>query len=159
MKWIASLLVFSFLSTTVFALDQSVALKGIQTVNVMVADLSDDLIKDGVEKETVRTTLELALRTAGLTILSQDQYTDTIPTITLRVLAIKEPNGRFYATDIALVCSDNVSNPRIPAIFSAVIWSNNVLQLLGKVDLSRVVEGEKKLIDLFLNDYLEANPK
>jgi len=159
MKWIVSLLAFFLLSTTAFALNQSLELKGIATVNVTVADLSDDLIKDGVEKEAVRTTLELALRAAGLTLLPEDQGDDAVPTITLRVSAIKEPNGRFYATDIVLACLDNVSNSRIVGPFSAIIWTRNFLQLLGKVDLSRVVEGEKKLIDLFVNDYLAANPK
>jgi hypothetical protein len=154
MKRIGFLLAFFILSTTVFALNQSAELKGIKTVNVKVA-----VLPDGVEEETLRTTLELALTTAGLTVLPQDQYSDTVPTIILRVSSIKEPGGRFYATDIALACLDNVSNQRMLSVFSAVIWSNDVLQLLGVIDSSRIIEGERKLIDLFLNDYLQANPK
>jgi len=52
-----------------------------------------------------------------------------------------------------LACLDNVYNNRTAGPFSAIIWSKNVLQLLGVIDLSRVVEGEKKLIDMFLTDY------
>ena len=96
MKWLGFLLAFFILSTTVFALNQYVDLKGIKTVNVMVADLSDDLVNDGVDKEALATDLELALRTAGLTVLMQGQYDDTVPTISLQVTAIKEPDGRFY---------------------------------------------------------------
>ena len=125
----------------------------------MVFDLSDDLLRDGVQMQSIRTTLEAGLTAAGLNVLAQDQYDDTAPTITVRVSAIREPNGRFYAIDIVLACVDNVSSSRIAGPFSAAIWSHDVLELLGKVDLSRVVEGEKKLVDLFLNDYLEANPK
>jgi hypothetical protein len=47
---------------------------------------------------------------------------------------------------------------RIAGPFSAAIWTRDVLLLLGKVDLSMVVGGEKKLIDLFPKDYQEANP-
>ena len=159
MKGLGFLFAFFFFSTAAFAIDQSVGLKGITTVNVMVADLSDDPVKDGVEKETLTATLELALRMAGLTVLTQGQYDDTVPTIILRVSAIKEPNRRFYATDIILACLDNLSNPRTTRMFSAEIWSNDLLQLLGIVNLSRVVEGEKKLINLFLDDYSKANPK
>ena len=159
MKRLAFLLAFFLLSTAAFALNQSIELKGIKTVNVMVSVLPDDLVNDRVDKEALTTTLKLAAKTAGLTVLSQGQYDDTIPTISLRVSAIGEPNGRFYATGIVLECLDNVYNNRIAGPFTAIIWTRNLLQLLGKVDLSRVPEGEKKLIDLLLNDYVAANPK
>lgn len=159
MKGLAFLVFFFILSTTAFALNQSLELKGIKTVNITVADVSDDLVKDGVDSETVRTTLEAALRGAGLTVLPRDHYDDAHPTITVQVSSIKEPNGRFYAADIVLACLENVSDRRTAGMFSAIIWTRDLLQLLGKVDLGRVVEGEKKLIDLFLEDYLQANPK
>ena len=148
--------VFFILSTTVFAFNQSIELKGIRTVNVVVANLSDNLVKDGIERETLATTLELALRKAGLTVLTEGQYDGTVPTISLQVSDIKEPNGRFYATDVVLACLDNVYNNRMAGPFDAIIWSKDVLQLLGVIDLSRVVEGEKMVIDMFLNDYAQA---
>ena len=151
-------LVFFLLTTTLFAFSQSIELKGIKTVNVAVAELSDDLVQDGVEKEVLTTTLELALRRAGLTVLTQPQYDGTVPTISLQVSAIKEPNGRFYATDVVLTCLDNVYDNRTAGPFSASIWSKDVLQLLGVIDLSRLVEAERKLIEMFLTDYIQANP-
>ena len=69
MKGVCFLLVFLALSTTAFAFNQPAELKGIKTVNVMIADLSDDLINDGVDKEALRTTLERALSTAGIVVL------------------------------------------------------------------------------------------
>jgi hypothetical protein len=157
MKRSGFFLAFIVLSTTLFAFNQSMELKGIKKVNVVVADLSDDLVTDGIEKESLATTLELPLRKAGLTVLTRDQYDGTVPTISLQVSDIKEPNGRFYAADIVLACFDNVYNNRTAGPFSAIIWSNDILQLLGVIDLSRVVEGEKKLIDMFLTDYARAN--
>lgn len=159
MRGVGFLLAFLTLSTTSFALNQPEDIKGITTVNVTVADLSDDLVSDGVDKEAVRTILERALKTAGITVLPQDQYDDTVPTVSVQISAIKEPSGRFSAIDIILACLDNVTNNRIAGPFHAVIWTRNLFQLLGKVDLSRVMEGEQSLIDLFLNDYQEANPK
>jgi hypothetical protein len=156
MKRSGFFLVFIVLSTTVFAFNQSIELKGIKKVNVVVADLSDDLVKDGVERGSLATTLELALRKAGLIVLTQDQYDSTVPTISLRISDIKEPSGRFYTTDIVLACFDNVYSNRMAGPFSAMIWSKDILQLLGVIDLSRVVEGEKKLIDIFLTDYAQA---
>ena len=157
MKRVGFFLVFFVLTTGVFAFNQSIELKGIKTVNVAVANLSDDLVKDGVDKEALATTLELALRKAGLSVLTQDQHDGTVSTISLQVSDIKEPNGRFYATDVSLACFDNVyNNRRIAGPFSTIIWSKDVLQLLGVIDLSRVIEGEKKLIDIFLTDYAQA---
>jgi hypothetical protein len=150
-------LIFFVLSTTAFAFNQSMELKGIKTVNLVVANLSNDLVKDGIDKEALATTLKLALQKAGLSVLTQDQYDGTVPTISVQVSDIKEPNGRFYATDVVLSCLDNVYNNRTAGPFSAVIWSQDVLQLLGVIDLSRVVEAEKKLIGMFLTDYTQAN--
>jgi hypothetical protein len=116
-----------------------------------------DKIRDGVEKQTLATTLELALAKAGLIALPQGQYDGTVPTISLQVSDIKEPNGRFYAIDVVLSCLDNVYDNRTAGPFSAAIWSKDVLQLLGVIDLSRVVKGEKTLIDMFLADYVEAS--
>jgi hypothetical protein len=149
--------VFFVLTTTVFAFNQSMELKGIKTVNVVVADLSDDLVRDGVGKQTLAATLELALAKAGLIALPQGQYDGTVPTISLQVSDIKEPNGRFYAIDVVLSCLDNVYDNRTAGPISAAIWSKDVLQLLGVIDLSRVVKGEKTLIDMFLADYVEAS--
>ena len=150
-------LVFFVLSTTVFAFNQAMELKGIKKVNVVVADLSNELRKDGVEEGTLATTLELDLRKAGLIVFTQAQYDGTVPTISLRISDIKEPNGRFYATDVVMACLDDVYNNRTAGPFRAVIWSKDVLQLLGVIDVSRVVEAEKKLIDMFLADYQHAN--
>jgi hypothetical protein len=157
MKRLGFFFVFFLFSMTVFAFNQSIELKGIKKVNVVVADLSDNLVKDGVEKESLATTLELALKKAGLTVLTQDQYDGTVPTVSVQVSDIKEPNGRFYAADVVLACLDNVYNNRTAGPFAAIIWSKDILQLLGVIDLSRVLEGEKKLIDMFLTDCAQAN--
>ena len=74
MKRSVFFLAFLVLSTNLFAFNQSMELKGIRTVNVMVAGLSDDLVNDGVEKETLAATLTIALRKAGLTVLSQGRH-------------------------------------------------------------------------------------
>ncbi len=149
--------VFFFLAASAFGFNQSMELKGIQTVNVMVSDLSDDLVNAGVQKDSIAAVLELALKNAGIAVLAHDQYSGTVPTIWLRVSEIKEPHGRFFATDIVLECLDNVYNNRIAGPFDAVIWSRDVLQFLGAVDSNRIVDGEKKLIDMFLSDYAQAN--
>ncbi len=157
MKRIVSLLAFIFLCTGAFALNQLLELKGITTVNVVVADLPEDLVAAGVTIDGVRTALESALGTAGLTVLLPDLGRSTVPTINLRVSSVKE--GRFTAIDLVLSCLDNVSNGRVLGPFSAIIWTRDVLLFLGKVDEDRVVAGEKRLVDLFLSDYREANPR
>ena len=147
------------LTATVSAFNQSTELKGIKRINVVVASLSDDLVRDGVEKQALAATLELALAKAGLVVLPQDQYDGTVPTVSLQVSDIKEPNGRFYAIDVVLSCLENVYDNRTAGPFSAAIWSKDVLQLLGAIDLSRVMKGEKTLIDMFVADYGEASSR
>ena len=95
----------------------------------------------------------------GLTVLSQGEYADTVPTVSLEVRAIKPPDGRIYAADIVLDCLDNVSSRQTTGVFTAIIWSKNVLALLGAVDQGRIMDGEKKLIEMFLGDYAQANQK
>ncbi len=154
-----SFLAFAVLSMPVFAFNQPTELRGIKTVNVMVADLPGELLSAGVSKDALAATLESALTAAGLSVLPQGQFAGTAPTITLRVSAIREPNGRFYATDIVLDCMDNVTSRRTAGAFDALIWSKDVLQLLGAIDIGRIAGGEKKLISMFLTDYAQANQK
>jgi hypothetical protein len=154
-----SFLAFAVLSMPVFAFNQPTELQGIKTVNVMVADLPGELLSAGVSKDALEATLESALTAAGLSVLSQGQFVGTVPTISLRVSAIREPNGRFYATDIVLDCMDNVTSRRTAGAFDALIWSKDVLQLLGAIDIGRIADGEKKLVSMFLTDYAQANQK
>jgi hypothetical protein len=63
----------------------------------------------GVDKGVLAATLQDALKGAGLAVLEPGQASDTDPTISLHVSSIKEPNGRFFATDTVLACLDNVS--------------------------------------------------
>lgn len=153
------LLVFLAFAAPAFAFNQPTELCGITTVNVTVADLPRDLTAKGVTKDALAASLEAALQKAGISVLPSDSRSDTVPTISLRMTAVGTPNGRFFATDIVLECLDNVSSRRTAGEFEAVIWSNDVLQLLGEIDLSRITQGEQTLVGLFLRDYRQSNPK
>jgi len=146
-------------ATVALAFNQPTELNRIKTVNVVVGDLPEELVANGAQKEILVTTLEDALKTAGLTVLGQGRFSDTVPTVSLRVSALRPPNGRFFALDVVLDLLDNVSSSRTAGMFGAIVWSKDVLQLLGTTDLGRIVEAEKKLVDEFLTDYAQANPR
>ena len=110
----------------------------------------------GVLKDALAAGLEGALKSGGLTVLP-GAPTDTVPTVSLSVSAARVPDGRIYAMEIVLACQDNVTSRRTPGRLAAVIWSRDVLSLLGAVDQARVAASEKTLVDLFVSDWLVAN--
>ncbi len=157
MKRTIFLPVFLLLAATAFAFNLPTDLRGIKTVNVMVAGLSDELVQAGVDRDALAAALQDALKKAGLATLTQGQFTDTVPTVSLQVTAVK--GGRFFATDVVLSCVDNVYGRSAAGPITAAVWSKDVLQLLGAVDLKRVLDAENGLLEMFLSDYAQGNPR
>ncbi len=154
MKPLALLVAFLAAAPAVFAFNQATDLRGITTVQAAVADLPQDLVTAGVHREVLAAQLAEALRSGGLTVLAGDSARGTVPTVLLRVSAARAPDGRIYAVDVAVDCLDNVSSRRAAGEFAAVVWSRDVLSLLGAINDARFAASEKTLVDLFLADWL-----
>ena len=141
-------------------------LRGVRSVYVLIEDLSEDAMDAGLTQGTLQTDVEVKLRTAGITVASDENrwLAENIPNITLYVNAniMKAAYTPNYAVNISVEVWDLVILYRDgnPYFTTATIWSGAGLGLYGENwvrDDSR--QKIKDYVDEFINDYLAENPK
>ena len=123
-------------------------------------------LPSGISESRLKTIIELKLRTAGLRVLSAEESLadpDTNPWVVLTLRAIPaQVNGRVvgysFSTDIA------VHEYRYLAARDAVLpvelWQEAGLGSIPLKGAASMIENSvAQLLDLFLNDWLAANPR
>ena len=130
---------------------------GIDAMYVVVEDLTKDAIEAGLTRKQIQTDVELKLRQEGIRIRSTP--VDAFLYVNVNILKILD--GSMLAHSIAVELKQGVSLKRNPKILIlATTWSKKMTGYAGeRVFVSRMRQNVSDLIDIFLNDYLAANPK
>jgi len=140
-------------------------LKDIKGFQFAVENLSSDAKDAGLSKERLQTLVELKLRMAGVKVLTQKERLATAgkPYLYLNVNVIETRKGH-YAVGVSLDFNQEVylsRNTNIKCV--AATWQVDSINAGGNLteeDLKNYVEKSiEKDLDIFLNDYLAANPK
>jgi hypothetical protein len=128
-------------------------LKGIDAVQVLIEDLSDDAKAMGLSEKTVRTDVELKLQSAGIRVLSADENFKTLgaPIFYVNVHVF----ARTANMDIQLVQDANLVRTR--KLAPVTTWSRGCLLPIASSDSIRSHLGDQ--VDQFLNDWLSVNRK
>ena len=134
-------------------------LRGIPGVYVS-AQLDPDL---GVTKEQIQTDVELRLRTAGIKVLSKEEYFETPggPHLFVEVNTINSQDiTEIYFFFIAVRLFQHVSLERNPFIkVRTPTWSYGTIGIVSIRNPSHVRDFVKDTVDHFINAYLAVNPK
>jgi hypothetical protein len=141
------------------------SLVGLREIAVVVESLNEDVIRDGLSAQDIRTYVELRLRQSGIIVVPPESEA-TLPGgqyLYINVNAQKRADVLlFYAVNVQVSLHQNAILLRDPAIkvFGASTWSRQVIFSGGPSFLREGVRGGlRDLLDQFLNDYLTANPK
>ena len=140
------------------------SLKGLKGVGVLLEDLHADVEQDGLNKTSIQTDVELKLRQAGITVLTQAERRAAPggPFLYITVNTQQRPTAAgLYAYSISVELSQNVQLERDPTIqiVGATTWSVGEVGTVGRDRLRGVRDGIKDLVDMFINAYLSVNPK
>ncbi len=142
------------------------SMRVLKSVFLIVEELKPDIEKDGLHKSSIQTDVELKLRMAGIKVLTKEESLKEpgMPILSVLVASIqKEFRYAFrYAFVVRVQLVQNVFLARDPKIFclGATTWRNDLK--IGTVgadnvrDIRNIVKDE---VDVFINDYLEMNPK
>lgn len=141
------------------------SLRGLNGVGVVVESLQSDVERDGLTRSLIRTDTELALRQAGIRVLSEEESLNEpgSPYLYVNLSTVKSAvlyafTSYLYSLQISLrqdVTLTRDTNTKV----SAMTWHTSVL---GSVDATKLENIRKTLRDSlnkFINDYLAANPK
>ena len=137
-------------------------LAGLTGIYVLVEHLSDEAQRDGLDTTQIRTDVELKLRQAGISVLTQQEWlaTAAAPYLYVNVQVIKNP-AHVYAFSADVELRQRVTLVRNPStLILAPTWSaTGIIGTAGSQRLASVREDVRDLTDQFINAYLAANPK
>ena len=136
------------------------SLKGLEGVGVVVEDLEAEVEQGGLNTTSIRTDVELKLRQAGITVLTEAEVL-AAPGGPILHINVSTVGGPLYAYFVGVELCQDVRLDRDPSIriFTAVTWSVGAVGTVGRSNLRDIRNSIKDHVDEFLNAYLSVNPK
>ena len=132
-------------------------LKGLTGVNVAV-----ESEQPGVEKDHIRTDVELRLRMAGIKVLTDEEWLAApgMPTLYV-ILNVLKRRDSSCAVSLRIELCQIVRLKREPQItLPAATWQGSeLIGSVGLADLSSIRNQIKDEADKFINAWLSVNPK
>ena len=123
-------------------------------MNVLVEELDADSEAIGLTKRQLQTDVELRLRTAGVKLDDSAR-----PNLYLNVLVLHDPEQQDVAYNVSLAFQQwGTFDGGFRG--SGTTWDESAVGRAGEARAARYIRehvGDK--VDMFLNDYLKANPK
>ena len=141
---------------------QSKALGGLSDIYVSsLLEADEDIYLEATSEGWLKTKVELACRTAGITVIDTIQH--PIILISLKIMQLDSHGSYvdyyFYNVSIRVIDAVFIGESLNKGMtFSAYTWSQAFIGGTPKKDFQDVIaRGVNNLIDLFINDYLAAN--
>lgn len=135
-------------------------LKGLHGVNVVVENLDDDLIKDGVSKDTIQSNVESQLKKAGITVMDDDGFKNdpAHPYLYVRVSSFKSNDGTCYAYDIDVELNQAVTLQNGTSNTLAETWETGCIGIVTTANVSHLYDHVSDEVGEFVSDFTSANP-
>lgn len=137
-------------------------LAGLQGVGVMMEDFRPEAEKYGFNKQQYKTDVELRLRQYGVKVLSQKEKLQAsgYPYLYINVNPLINEKIGLAAMSISVQLKEMVLLERNRTIRdTATTWNKGKTLLYGLHKLDKTRDDVRDLVDMFINDYLAANPK
>ena len=150
------LLLLGILVSPVMAAEvPAIQLTGIDTVKLEIT-VSKELVDMGFPGARVRTQAELQLRKAGLKV---DPKSDG-PTVSIDITGVPGPGTNSIACTVQTSVSDTQEVQRNKVLVTAPVWGADLYVLFLSTDISQtLLDTSSARLDLFINDWLEVNPR
>ena len=147
-------------------LSQEEALRGLETVGVTVAEVTEDARQDGLSQQRLRTVTELTLRSAGISVQSVDTLTNQflqnprfrVAYLYVEVNTLRVGDGH-YAHCVVVRMIELVKLVDDSGFTEGTIWSTGTVGMTERDKLSVIVDYVRESVEQFANDYLAANPR
>jgi hypothetical protein len=140
--------------------DAQEALVGLKGVYVSIEKMAPQAESLGLTQDQIKTDVELRLRKAGVLVLTIEEtgMVPGYPTFYVNIGTTIAQNRSFVPYSVILKLIERVTLARGFKAFGA-IWDTG---RVGAIDLSHITQirgSVDDLVDIFINDYLAANPK
>ena len=136
-------------------------LKDLGPVLVAVRDLPKEAMQRGLKRETVRTDVELQLRTHGIEVITEKEWEEERgPALYVNVTCGFLKTAPVVVVHTQAVVTESVLAFRNKAICTACTWRRSSLSWGSARDFPKSARGYvEDAVAAFIRDYLAANPK
>ena len=120
-----------------------------------------DSALQGVSRSQIQNDVELRLRKAGIRVLTEKEWLNSLNAPTLYVnINLMTSSAGLYAYDVSVDIQQEVILKTSPSRTTiATTWDKAMVGALGSRNLGDLRNSVNDLVDFFINDYLAANPK
>ena len=156
-------LLSAFPSMAIDSQSNRATLKGLPGVGVLVEKLPPEIEREGLRRDQLQMDVESQLKKAGVKVFSKEQCTrvpgEPYLYINLNVNVVKTESGIYpYTVDIMLI--QKVSLMRDPKrVTYAVTWSTGGVGSITKSIVSQLRENVAEVVHVFIQAFLDENPK
>lgn len=160
------LILFYFFNYPSLAIDSQsnrATIKGLPGIGVLVEKLPGELEKEGLRRDQLQKDVEAQLKKAGIKVYSREECSK-IPGepylyINLNVNIAKTESDLYpYTIDIMLI--QKVSLIRDPnRVAYAITWSTGGVGSITKSIVNQLRENVTEVVEIFIQRFLEENPK
>jgi hypothetical protein len=164
-RWLSILavmgLVFLFTSTANPAPQSEIeSLRGLEGVYVFVEELNKETKRElPFDENQIRADAELKLRTAGIKVLTRNEFFNTSGSylyLQLTVGSLPMLSGFYYNINVNL--RQQVILKRSSRSLYGTTWDTNYAGFVSRSVASSIRDAIKARVDEFVNDYLSVNP-
>ena len=142
---------------TTAPLGEKESLRGLNSIVVLVTDLHPGVRH--LTREQLETDVKLRLRVAGVPVSAEPAEHLRLPHlyVSVNMTAVPQQSSRdWYMASIMLQLKQKVRLPRRSSTLYASTWDTTLL-VAGEANYIR--ESLRHMVDGFLNDFLEMNPR
>jgi len=142
--------------------NQRDALAGLQGVYVAVEEFPPGSERYGLTQKALQTDVELRLRQNDVQVISFEEFMKikSLPYLHVSVTPLINEKFDLAAVSILIELNELAFLVRSPTTcVRCTTWRENSVWLVGLNRLSEVRDKVEDLVDVFINDYLAANPK
>ena len=140
------------------------SLKGVNGVFLFTL-VDKDLSDAGVDRDAIETSVELKLRSIGLTVITAKHpgaatQKLSIVALMIGVKGMKITDTEMYCYSASMAASEGGILHHLPKEYIPITtWTDDVIGCVGKHRLDAIKGTVEEIADTFCNDYLIANPK
>ena len=136
------------------------SLRGMFGLGLVIEEVSPDASADGLSQEAIRTTVEQALRSKGIRLLTERTRSGSSPYLYINVNTLKEELGLYaYTVTVDLKQFVGLLSMKNKKTWGTT-WSASVIGMVRQENVNQIItDAVEPLAKDFIDDFLAVNPR
>jgi hypothetical protein len=136
------------------------SLRGMFGLGLVIEEVGPDASADGLSQEAIRTTVEQALRSKGIRLLTERTRSGSSPYLYINVNTLKEELGLYaYTVTVDLKQLVGLLSMKNKKTWGTT-WSASVIGMVRQENVNQIItDAVEPLAKDFVDDFIAVNPR